>query len=451
MASDPLTRATASLYGLALGDALGSQFFVPANREALTTRTLPPGPWQWTDDTEMACSVYRLLADRGLVDQDALAASFAAHHDFDRGYGPATGRMLRLVREGGDWRALASGLFDGNGSWGNGAAMRVAPLGAWFAGDPAAAVRQADLSARVTHTHPEAVAGAVAVAVAAAVATSEADLSPGRFLDAVLDHTPPGSVRDGIGAARRLLTVADPLLAARALGNGRKTAAHDTVPFTLWSAARHLDDVEQAIWTTATAGGDVDTTSAIVGGILGGRAGLGGLPRAWLRRAEPLPGWAEVPAGLRPETADGAWLHSTAGVTVPSAPGGTVTRSSLRKVVPFAAPVAMPPPERVWSDDDWAVIRLGHRPVGMDDRWSAYVEGDTLHLHRSWTGHQIYEARFGRTQGGRFVVAARVEADRGRHRRVGDAYDRLLLELLVDTILLQRHDPRRWDELASLR
>ncbi|MFI7029943.1 hypothetical protein ACIBK1_14665 [Microbispora rosea] len=109
------------------------------------------------------------------------------------------------------------------------------------------------------------------------------------------------------------------------------------------------------------------------------------------------------------------------------------------------------PPERVWSDDDWAVIRLGHRPVGMDDRWSAYVESDTLHLHRSWTGHQIYEARFGRTQGGRFVVAARVEADRGRHRRVGDAYDRLLLELLVDTILLQRHDPRRWDELASLR
>lgn len=309
MASDPLTRATASLYGLALGDALGSQFFVPANREALTTRTLPPGPWQWTDDTEMACSVYRLLAGRGMVDQDALAASFAAHHDFDRGYGPATGRMLRLVRQGGDWRALASGLFDGNGSWGNGAAMRVAPLGAWFAGDPAAAVRQADLSARVTHTHPE--------AVAAAVAASETELSPGRFLDTVLDHTPRGGVRDGIGAARRLLTIADPVLAARALGNGRNTAAHDTVPFTLWAAARHLDDLEQAIWTTATAGGDVDTTCAIVGGILGGRTGLGGLPRDWLRRTEPLPGWAEVPAGLRPETADGAWPHSTAGVPTP--------------------------------------------------------------------------------------------------------------------------------------
>ncbi|MCP2336211.1 ADP-ribosylglycohydrolase family protein [Actinomadura rupiterrae] len=101
----------------------------------MDTHSLPPEPWQWTDDTEMACSVYLTLAVHGGIEQDALAASFAARHDFDRGYGPATNRMLRLVREGGDWRALASELFDGSGSWGNGAAMRVAPLGAFFADD----------------------------------------------------------------------------------------------------------------------------------------------------------------------------------------------------------------------------------------------------------------------------------------------------------------------------
>jgi ADP-ribosylglycohydrolase len=90
MSADSLTRATASLYGLALGDALGSQFFVPANRPFLASRTPPPAPWRWTDDTEMARSVYRILNDHGTLDQDALAAAFAAHHDFDRGYGPAT-------------------------------------------------------------------------------------------------------------------------------------------------------------------------------------------------------------------------------------------------------------------------------------------------------------------------------------------------------------------------
>jgi ADP-ribosylglycohydrolase len=289
MPSDPAVR---SLYGLAVGDALGSQFFVPANRPHLDTRTLPPAPWQWTDDTEMACSVYRVLADHGTIDQDRLAAAFAGHHDFDRGYGPSTGRMLRLVREGGDWRALAAEVFDGKGSWGNGAAMRVAPLGAWFAGDLAETVRQAERSALVTHTHPEAVAGAVAVAVAASLTASQAALSRGGFLDAVLDLTPPGLVRDGIAEARRLLTISDPLLAARMLGNGRNVTAHDTVPFALWAAARHLDDFERAFWTTAGAGGDVDTTCAIVCGILGARLTP---PTAWLEACEPLPAWTRIP------------------------------------------------------------------------------------------------------------------------------------------------------------
>jgi ADP-ribosylglycohydrolase len=290
MLHDRLQRARLSLLGLSLGDALGSQFFVPGNRHHLLSRSLPPAPWQWTDDTEMACSVYLTLAVHEAIDQDALVASFAARHDFDRGYGPATGRMLRLVREGAAWRSLAGGLFGGSGSWGNGAAMRVAPLGAFFSGDLAEAARQAALSATVTHTHPEAVAGAVAVAVAAAQAASGA-LPPGPFIDRVLEHVPPGKVRDGINEARRLLTVTDPETAAYFLGNGREVAAHDTVPFAIWATARHLTDYEQAIWATATAGGDIDTTCAIVGGIIAAGLEHSRLPRAWLRAAEPLPQW----------------------------------------------------------------------------------------------------------------------------------------------------------------
>lgn len=278
------TRAYASLQGLALGDALGSQFFVPANRHAFETQTLPPGPWQWTDDTEMAASIYLVLSRHGTIDQDALAASFAERHDFDRGYGPSTGRLLRLIREGGDWRTLAREPFDGAGSWGNGAAMRVAPIGAWFVDDPAEAARQAALSAEVTHPHPEAVAGAIAVAVAAALAPTAPP--PGRFIDEILRHVPSGTVRTGITEARHLLTISDPSTASAVLGNGRQVAAHDTVPFALWAAARHLGDYERAFWTTAAAGGDVDTTCAIVGGI------LGTAPSAWLPDCEPLPSWA---------------------------------------------------------------------------------------------------------------------------------------------------------------
>jgi ADP-ribosylglycohydrolase len=286
------TRALNSLYGLALGDALGSQFFIPANRDALDQRQLPPSPWQWTDDAEMACSVFAVLHQVGHVDQDRLAASFATHHDFDRGYGPSTNRLLRLVREGGVWRELVAELFDGKGSWGNGAAMRVAPLGAWFADDLVEAARQAARSAEVTHTHPDAVAGAIAVAVAAAIAARPDPPAPRDFLNQVLQLVPPGRVHHGIWAARGLAHVPSPKIAVHELGNGRYTSAHDTVPFALWAAARNLDDYEQAIWITAGVGGDVDTTCAIVGGIVAAHVGTEGLPARWREACEPLPGWA---------------------------------------------------------------------------------------------------------------------------------------------------------------
>jgi ADP-ribosylglycohydrolase len=287
-----LERALASVRGLAVGDALGSQFFVPANYPLLKRRELPPGPWQWTDDTEMACSVVAVLAAHQRIDQDALAQSFAAHHDFDRGYGPAVNRLLRLVREGGDWRELAATLFNGQGSWGNGAAMRIAPLGAWYADDAEQATHQAEISAYPTHQHREAVAGAMAVAAAAALAAAP-DGPPGAeaLLDGVIALVPARSaVGAGLRRARDMLDYGDAGTVAAVLGCGRRTSAHDTVPFALWSAARSLGDFEGAFWTTAEAGGDVDTTCAIVGGVLAsGKAGAP--PAAWARSTEALPDW----------------------------------------------------------------------------------------------------------------------------------------------------------------
>ncbi|MFI8006623.1 ADP-ribosylglycohydrolase family protein [Streptomyces sp. NPDC086010] len=284
-------RALASLRGLSVGDALGSQFFVPANYPLLKTRTLPPDAWQWTDDTEMACSVLAVLSAHGRIDQDVLAGSFAAHHDFDRGYGPAVNRMLRLVREGGDWRELASALFNGQGSWGNGSAMRIAPLGAWYADDPEQATHQAEISSYTTHQHREAVVGAMAVAAAAALAAAPGGPpTPEVLLDGVVALIPRSAVGAGLRRARDMLDYRDAGTVAAVLGNGRRTSAHDTVPFALWSAARSLGDFEGAFWVTAQAGGDVDTTCAIAGGIVASNP-AGTPPADWLARTEELPGW----------------------------------------------------------------------------------------------------------------------------------------------------------------
>ncbi|NUP47696.1 MAG: ADP-ribosylglycohydrolase family protein [Catenulispora sp.] len=288
-------RAVASLRGLAVGDAVGACYFIPLNQPSLADRLLPPDPWYWTDDSEMACSVYAVLREHGRVDQDALARSFADHHDFDRGYGAGVNRMLRLIRqEGADWREQAAGMFDGRGSWGNGAAMRVAPLGAWYGADDLDRVAaQAAASAEVTHTHAEGVAGAVAVALAAALAATT-DLAGYEFLDEIAERTPPGLVRDGIGTAMNLLPLSDPRSASASLGNGRYISAPDTVPFCLWVAAKRLGDYEAAFWDTALVGGDIDTNCAIVGGIVAARVGVNGIPQEWRKRCEPLPEWAGV-------------------------------------------------------------------------------------------------------------------------------------------------------------
>jgi ADP-ribosylglycohydrolase len=89
-----------------------------------------------------------LFAD-GEIDQDRLARAFADTYAADpaRGYGYGMHELLPELRHRPDaWRTRAAELFDGQGSLGSGAAMRAAPLGAWFHADLARAVAQAELA-----------------------------------------------------------------------------------------------------------------------------------------------------------------------------------------------------------------------------------------------------------------------------------------------------------------
>jgi len=54
-------------------------------------------------------------------------------------------------------------------------------------------------------------------------------------------------------------------------------------------AARHLSDYQEAMWTTVSARGDIDTNCAIVGGIVALYVGAEGLPDLWRQAREPLP------------------------------------------------------------------------------------------------------------------------------------------------------------------
>lgn len=304
-------HAHACLDGLVTGDAFGDSWFTRSDEpaEALWAAREPrPAPWPWTDDSAMAFVLFAHLTEHGEVRPGGLARQFAAEYRRDPGrkYGPSMHSVLRRVGEGEDWRAVTTGQFGGQGSYGNGAAMRVAPLGAWFRDDLAAAREQARLSALATHAHPEAVAGAVAVAVAAALAAASAGREAparGAFLREVASYLPDSDVRSGLLVAAGLPERASVRHAASVLGSGTLISAPDTVPFALWCAAGHLDDLPEALWQTVGGWGDRDTTCAIAGGVVASRTGTDAVPAGWRRSCEAIPAWSGWDAATATGTA----------------------------------------------------------------------------------------------------------------------------------------------------
>lgn len=295
-----------SLAGLSVGDALGAQYFVPTNDPVVLLKdgTVPTGPWPWTDDTDMACTVAAELIQHGEIDRDRIAQDFAQRSDPYRGYGAGAVQVLHQIRDGVPWQKATVAAFPA-GSFGNGAAMRIPPLGAYFAGDLDRAAGQAIRASEVTHAHPEGIAGAVVVAVATAFVAGATIAhvipKPDEVLDSVEPYLLSGATAKGVVAARDLLgaSVGE---AAWKLGNGSRVSAQDTVPFCLWAAATSLSDYPAAVKACVEAGGDVDTTAAIVGGIVGAYTGLGdrdgvvGVPNAWLGQREALPEWVPTEA-----------------------------------------------------------------------------------------------------------------------------------------------------------
>lgn len=301
--TNPPVPVLDSLSGLAFGDAFGDRWFGILRREGpepLAARIAPPEPvWRWSDDTAQAIVLVRELAEGGgTVDQDRFARRLAEAYaaDTHRGYGASMHDVLRRVGAGEPWRDVVTGMFEGMGSWGNGAAMRVAPLGAWHAADLDTAAEQAARQSEVSHHHPEAVAGAVAVALAAALATrSRGGPAPARadFLQEVAARLPDSDVRSGVRVAARMPARTSLRHAAEVLGSGYRMSGPDTVPFALWCAAGHLDGLEEGLWFTVEGRGDIDTTCAIAGGVIAARTGVAALPPAWHAAREPLPALGE--------------------------------------------------------------------------------------------------------------------------------------------------------------
>lgn len=279
-----------ALLGTALGDAVGAPFegaphvdVAEVRRWLRSNRAL-----RWTDDTAMALGLARSMVDRdGEVDLQHLGDTFAADHRREpwRGYGAGPPRVFAAATRGTPYLEAAASLFGGSGSFGNGAAMRVAPCAVAGGAD---LERVADLARRqslVTHGHALAQDGAVVVAVAvASLAHTPADGDVGDAVAAVLPHLRTDRFRDGVRHAIERGPALDSLAIARELGRG--VAAAESVPAAVAAFLGAPALPEEALLRAVGIGGDTDTIAAMAGAMVGARVGARALPDRLLDRLE---------------------------------------------------------------------------------------------------------------------------------------------------------------------
>ena len=280
-------RFEGCLLGLALGDALGAPL-EGGPIERLVWRligTTKQGETRWTDDTQMSLDVAESLTAQGQLDPDDLARRFAAGYRWSRGYGPGAAKLLKRIARGAPWQQANRSVYP-DGSYGNGGAMRSAPVGLFFASRPDELVEAARQAARVTHAHPLGEEGAVLVAVA----TAQAALGKphAAVLAAATHHCTLDPFRARLQVVQRWFERGEAPTAAQVRQHlGNSVSAAESCVTAIYCALRFLAApfVELHAFV-ASVGGDTDTIGAMAGAVWGAANGAGRLPTERLAKLE---------------------------------------------------------------------------------------------------------------------------------------------------------------------
>lgn len=224
------------LYGTIFGDIAGStyEFRACKNYKFITV----PEKSHFTDDTVMTLAVANWLM-KNPNDDNVLIEEMQK-----------LGKKYPKAGYGGMFRKW---LVDENpkpyNSFGNGSAMRVSPC-AWIASSLADAEYLAEVSARVTHNHPEGIKGAKAVAAAiylAKISTPKEDIK--EYIERI----------SGYNLSRTVQEIKDS-------GYCFDSTCQGSVPESI-IAFLESDDFEDCIRKAIWLGGDADTQAAIAGSI----------------------------------------------------------------------------------------------------------------------------------------------------------------------------------------
>jgi len=279
-----------ALIGTGVGDSLGALF---EGRRGVEVGEIEAAAERrkvltYTDYTHMMIGVAESLVRIGGFDGDDMAQTFLKNYELEpfRGYGPGPPYIFRLIKAGAAWYEAAHGLYRG-GSYGNGSAMRIAPIGVFYHDNPALLREIACKSSQITHAHNLGEEGAALQAFAIALATN---LDPAKtfhwsdFLTRLVSFVQNAVYREKLNMIEELIEQPDKGKVIMELGNGIE--AFNSVPTAIYSFLSQPHSFAQAVLHAISLGGDTDTIGAMTGAISGAYLGFESIPVKWRDKLE---------------------------------------------------------------------------------------------------------------------------------------------------------------------
>lgn len=278
------------MVGSAIGDSMGQFAFHYPDRDKLNGALERLAELRYTDDTAMAIGLATSLINKGYIEGKDLGETFRINFEKEpwRGYATGPPTIFALVSSQGiAYEQAAQMLFGGSGSFGNGAAMRIAPLGLLFHNSQKI-YELACASAEVTHAHPVGKDGAAVQALAVAQAVrldSTKEFRPEHFVSYLIGFARTSEIREKFELLKELLQEGvPPAIAAKQLG--QSVAVHESLPFATYSFLRYPSSYEDCLYCAIMHGGDRDTLGAMAGALSGAYLGFEAIPLLWRDKLE---------------------------------------------------------------------------------------------------------------------------------------------------------------------
>lgn len=278
------------LVGTAIGDALGAgrEGMGMSGSEDIVSLAEKLGQLIYTDDTHMTIGIAESLIENKGFDGEHMAQTFIRNYEAEpwRGYGPGPPIIFGMIKSGEAWDSAANGLYRG-GSFGNGSAMRVAPVGLLYSHNLEKLREIAYQSSSITHSHELGKQGAALQACAVALAlntSSDEEIDREAFLSGLQDFIRDRLYKEKVARIRELLGEQDKAKVVAVLGNGIE--APRSVPTAIYCFLRQPQSYKDTVIYAISLGGDTDTIAAMAGAISGAYLGIEAIPSEWRAKLE---------------------------------------------------------------------------------------------------------------------------------------------------------------------